>query len=82
MLDQPITIKGKTKQWTLGNYLLLMKKGASSVKMGVAYTAPLLSDSSSFSDDDRTNLVSDFQPSLCCEWPICYMYVQSILYIT
>ena len=38
MLDQPVTMKGKAKPWTLGNYLLLMKKGASSVKMGVAYT--------------------------------------------
>ena len=60
VLDQPVTMKGKAKPWTLGNYLLLMKKGASSVKMGVAYTAPLQSDSSSASDDDE-DAVSDCQ---------------------
>lgn len=26
ILDEPITVKGKSRPWTLGNYLLLMKK--------------------------------------------------------
>lgn len=26
VLDEPVTLKGKAKRWTLGNYLLLMKK--------------------------------------------------------
>ncbi len=37
VLDEQVTIKGKSKPWTLGNYLLLMKKSPNSVKMGVGY---------------------------------------------
>lgn len=37
VLDEPITVKNKVKQWTLGNYLLLMRKSPNSVKMGIGY---------------------------------------------
>lgn len=37
VLDSEVTIKGKQKPWTLGNYLLLMKKAPSAVKMGVGH---------------------------------------------
>ena len=39
----------KKKPWTIGNYLLMMKKSPSSVKIGVGYIE--LSDLSSSSDD-------------------------------
>ena len=37
ILDEPITLKGKAKRWTLGNYLLLLKKAPSNVKLGIGY---------------------------------------------
>ena len=56
VLDECMTIKGKLKPWTLGNYLLLMKKSPSTVKLGVGFIAPLQSESSS--DGDEQNPVS------------------------
>ena len=55
MLDESVTVKGKLKPWTLGNYLLLMKKSPSNVKLGVGYFTPPLEDvaSSSSSSSDR-----------------------------
>ena len=50
ILDEVIFIKGKSKPWTLGNYLLLMKKSPSSVKIGVCAIPKF---SSSDSDDAR-----------------------------
>ena len=34
ILCKDVNIKGKTKHWTLGNYLLLLKKSASCTKIG------------------------------------------------
>lgn len=47
VLDSDITVKGKPRPWTLGNYLGLLKKSPSSVKLGVGYVE---SRSSSNSD--------------------------------
>jgi len=37
ILDEEVTINGKTRPWTLGNYLLLMKKSPANIKLGVGY---------------------------------------------
>ena len=54
VLDESVTVKGMLKPWTLGNYLLLMKKSPSSVKLGVGYFTPPQEDvpSSSSSSSD------------------------------
>ena len=49
VLNENITVKGNSKPWTLGNYLLLMKKSPSSVKMGIGYVQ--CDDSSSSSSE-------------------------------
>ena len=35
--SEPVSIKGKKKPWTLGNYLLLLKKNPVNVKIGCGY---------------------------------------------
>lgn len=52
ILDEDVTIKGRLKHWTLGNYLLLMKKSPSSVKLGVGYFTSPSTEISSLSDSD------------------------------
>lgn len=47
VLDEDIVVKGRHKPWTLGNYLLLMKKSPTAAKMGVGYLACSDSDSNS-----------------------------------
>ena len=42
--DGNITTNGISRPWTLGNYLLLLRKNPASVKIGVAYV-----------DDDHTD---------------------------
>ena len=37
ILNEPLKIKKKNKPWTIGNYLLLTKKSASTTKLGVGY---------------------------------------------
>ena len=37
ILNEPLKIKKKNKPWTIGNYLLLTKKSASTTKLGVSY---------------------------------------------
>ena len=44
ILDEDITVGGKTKPWTIGNYILLMKKSPNNIKLGVGCITP---DSSS-----------------------------------
>ena len=44
VLDEEVTVKGKTKPWTLGNYLLLMKKSPNHVKMGIGYVSIINDD--------------------------------------
>lgn len=51
ILNESMTIAGKVKPWTLGNFLLLMKKSASSVKIGVCYIASSLTSSESSGDE-------------------------------
>ena len=45
ILNEPVTVRGRNtstvRPWTLGNYLLLMKKSPSHCKIGVAYAQPL-----------------------------------------
>ena len=36
VLNEPLLVNGKRKPWTLGNYLLMLRKGASKVKLGIA----------------------------------------------
>ena len=47
VLDEDIVVKCRQKPWTLGNYLLLMKKSPATTKMGIGYLA--CSDTSSSS---------------------------------
>ena len=35
--NEDITIHGEQRDWTLGNYLALLKKSPSAVKIGVGY---------------------------------------------
>lgn len=49
ILDEDININGKVKLWTMGNYILLMKKSPCNIKLGVGY---VLSESSSNSEED------------------------------
>ncbi len=37
ILNEAIFVKKKSRPWTLGGYLSLLKKGSSSVKIGVGY---------------------------------------------
>lgn len=48
ILNRVVTVKGNKKPWTLGNYLLMMKKSPASVKIGVGYV-----DESSTSSEDN-----------------------------
>ena len=45
ILNEPVTVRGRTtssvRPWTLGNYLLLMKKSPTLCKIGVAYPQQL-----------------------------------------
>ena len=50
ILDEDVTIRGKLKPWTIGNYLLLIKKSPSNVKLGVGYCTSKLVESSSNSE--------------------------------
>ena len=51
ILDEEITVGGKTKPWTMDNYILLMKKSPNNIKLGVGCITP---------DDDR------LVPWSCC----------------
>ena len=53
VLDEEVTVKGKGKPWTLGNYLLLMKKSPNHVKMGIGY----VSMNNDFSDSSSDKVV-------------------------
>lgn len=66
VLNESVTVKGKQKPWTLGNYLLLMKKSPSNVKLGVGYFTPPSSDitSSSSSSDDENEKKKQYEVSL------------------
>ena len=70
ILDEDVTIKGRLKPWTLGNYLLLMKKSPSSVKLGVGYFTSEISSLSDSDSDDQGRVSPDDQgrvsPILCC----------------
>lgn len=58
ILDEEITIGGKTKPWTLGNYILLMKKSPNNIKLGVGCITPDSSSDVDDSDKVMTRLVS------------------------
>ena len=45
IVNCPVTVKGK-KPWTIGSYLLMMKKSPSAVKIGVGYISEPSSNSS------------------------------------
>ena len=70
ILDEDVTIKGRLKPWTLGNYLLLMKKSPSSVKLGVGYFTSEISSLSDSDSDDQGRVSPDDQgrvsPIVCC----------------
>lgn len=40
ILNEPITINGKVKPWTMGTYMQLLKKSAGNIKLGVGYIIP------------------------------------------
>ena len=66
VLDEKVTVKGNQKPWTLGNYLLLMKKSPSNVKLGVGYFSPLpenVTSSSSSSSSDSLSEAEGQTPS-------------------
>ena len=76
ILDESITVRGRStstvRPWTLGNYLLLMKKSPSLCKIGVAYAQPLHDNS-----DDSVSilLLLIFNSLFCCVyycWPLWY----------
>ena len=73
VLNECVTVKGKLKPWTLGNYLLLMKKSPSSVKLGVGYFSPESEDDSSDGGSDwvRANILCMY-PLYTCISPISY----------
>ena len=61
VLNENVTIKGKLKPWTLGNYLLLMKKSPSNVKLGVGYfTLPTRDSNTSDSENEEVSCVVFF----------------------
>ncbi len=51
ILDEDIVVQGKTRRWTVGSNLSLLKKNSSSVKIGVSYVIESVhtNDSSGFS---------------------------------
>ena len=58
VLNDSISLRKKVVPWTLGHYLSLMKKSASSVRLGVGYVMPeeVSSDSGSTSEEsDEVN---------------------------
>lgn len=55
VVNKSVTVKGNKKPWTIGNYLLLMKKSPSAVKIGVGYV--FQSKLSSSSDDNVYHLL-------------------------
>ena len=66
LLDENVTVKGNQKPWTLGNYLLLMRKSPSNVKLGVGYFSPLpenVTGSSSSSSSDSLSEAEGQTPS-------------------
>lgn len=44
----PLTIKGEKREWTLNNYLLLLKKSPNTVTIGVGCAASLTSDEDTY----------------------------------
>ena len=43
ILNEEMKLNGKCKPWTLGNYLLLMKKSPSNVKLGIGQVSVISS---------------------------------------
>ena len=39
ILNESVSVNGKSRPWTVGNYLSMLRKGAASVKMGVGSTS-------------------------------------------
>ena len=37
ILDEPVLLNGKQKEWNLGNYLLMLRKAANKIKLGVGH---------------------------------------------
>lgn len=58
VLDEEVTIKDKTKPWTLGNYLLVMRKSPNVVKLGIGYVT--YSDSSSSPSSEKVHVNDNF----------------------
>lgn len=56
ILDEEITIGGKTKPWTMGSYILLMKKSPNNIKLGVGYITPDSSSDDSGKVNDCTSV--------------------------
>lgn len=64
ILDEAFVVKNESKEWTLGNYMSVMKKSASNIKLGVAYiSVPIFSDSGEESPMDSVSptTVSSFE---------------------
>ena len=67
--DVPMMLKGyrKERSWTIGNYLLLMKKSASQVKIGVG----LLNAEHLHSSDEKSCSSSEEEVNILC-WGLVY----------
>ena len=39
ILDNDLIVNENKRQWTLGNYLLILKKSANNIKMGIGYVS-------------------------------------------
>lgn len=52
VLNEPIVVRMKKKNWTIGNYLQLIKRGPSSIKLGIGIVQPSVEEVLSSSDSD------------------------------
>lgn len=56
ILNEDVIIGGKTKPWTMGNYILLMKKSPSNIKLGVGRVMHDSSESESAGNSDKVRV--------------------------
>ena len=52
ILNESVSVNGKSRPWTVGNYLSMLRKGAASIKMGVGSTSVPDRIDLSVSDDE------------------------------
>lgn len=67
ILDEEITIGGKVKPWTMGNYILLMKKSPNHIKLGIGCVVPDSSENEGNTSDDNSDEVNDYHECMLCK---------------